>query len=278
MGLGSLRARLMVSCFLPWDGEMQVQRPVIGTSTDFVRLVEELPRGQHLLALYDSDMTDALVEFLTDFVGSRPAEDLTILWKGEHSKTREEFYDECRRVIPLASYMGSGLDALNDVLRAEGLSARWLSRMDPETGKHYEAAVPAGDTYWIWRDAHHLWQYDSGFFEDVLHAFVWCARQVTNGFDGSLAEGPMTPPKVRGPDGTMVIPAWPNWVPQRVTIVITGRWDVLGTVANRDPSCFSVLAAPLAGSFSSPTTGMTCARISREPASRDGRSAEGGTL
>lgn len=160
--------------------------------------------GTNLLLLYDKRVDKMLHGFLREFAQSD--ERFSILFSGDRIRTIEEFYEEARNSIPLADYMGSNLDALEDVLRVEGISLR--------SGK---------DVYWIWEKSHILYESEPESFRSIYEVMAEDSREVRSGFVDSI--------------GNTEAP-WTGWTPQRVVLILTGRIDVMASEASRPDSFF----------------------------------------
>lgn len=160
--------------------------------------------GTNLLLLYDDHVDDMLHDYLREFAQSD--ERFSILFPGKRIHTIEKFYKQARKSIPQAGYMGDNLDALDDVLRVEGISSR--------SGE---------DVFWIWERSHYLFQRDPESFRGVFESMAWCSRQTRSGFVDS--------------HGKRNVP-WPRWSPQRVVLILTGRSDVMLSEASRSKSFF----------------------------------------
>ncbi len=131
--------------------------------------VEEVLRaGNHVLLLFDDGLDEVHDRFLREYLVARsrhPPFDFLVYLRGDEMRSAEEFYTQCRTAIHLADYMGSNLDALQDVLRGEALS--------PDRGRR---------TLWVWRRVDVLYANDREFFESAFDAALDCARQVSKGF------------------------------------------------------------------------------------------------
>lgn len=197
----------------------------VSHTEDIAALVNKATiEGTNLLLLYDDRVDEMLHDFLEEF--ARSEERFSILLSGDRIGTIEEFYEEARNSIPLASYMGSNLDALEDVLRVEGLSLR--------SGE---------DVYWIWKRSHVLFQRDPESFRRFYDAMVHDSRQARSGFVDA--------------DGNRTAP-WTDWSPQRVVLILTGRSDVMASDASRSDSFlyrFPDRERPLFADLSTQTVG-----------------------
>jgi hypothetical protein len=148
----------------------------------------------NLLLLYNERVDDLLSTTLRDFAqdGNR----LVVLLSGDRIRSAEEFYEEIRRAVPFADYMGTNLDALEDVLRFEALSAE-----------------PEKDNYWIWEKSHLLYQRDSESFRRIYEVMVECS--IKNRTGQSVAVGDPQP--------------WQDRSPRRLVLILTGKHKIMAS-------------------------------------------------
>lgn len=184
-----------------------------------------------LLLLWDEGLTELHDRFLKDFVNSRGPKDLIIFVQGESIKDLETLYSQLREVVPLADYMGSSLDAMEDILRVEALAEDTTS-----------------NTYWIWRNAHVLYSHDSDSFRKAFEVMASCAREASQGFVGAQGE---------------VVPPWSHWTPQPVSVLLTGSWNVLGAEAAQDDSFLYRFPENYGNQFPDLSTRLKAVRITR---------------
>ncbi len=113
--------------------------------------------------------------------------------------------------------MGSNLNALDEILRWEGISS------DPKT-----------PTYWIWSEAHVLFEADRESFSGIFDTMADCARHVRQAGWGAQT--------------------------QMVYIMLTGSWQSLGEEASKDESL--LYNFPHTRHWSDKSTGFVTLRIS----------------
>ena len=187
--------------------------------------VEEVAReGDNALLMFDSDSLDVQSEFvslLTEYVGRE--QQFLILLRGRDIRSMEDFFKECRRSVPRASYMGSNLNAMEDVFRGEALSE--------DKGKR---------SYWSWTDADRFYENDATSFRAVFESLSFCARENNAGSVGY--RGARFPPR------------------QPVTLILTARWEILGPPASRTDSFLYHLKGSTAA-FEDDSTRLRAMRI-----------------
>ena len=203
-----------------------------GNLDELMTTIEDVVTGNHhILLLFDSDLNKMHDRFLERFTLTRDPTDLVILIRGEKVKSSKGLYSELSLAVPLASYMGSNLDAMSDILRCEALAQDTNSR-----------------TYWIWRNAHVLYQKNPDSFKAILQAMAEDAHENSLGF--------------LGPKGEVISPVF-DWQPQPVTMLLTGSWEAMGDESMREDSFLYLL--PFSEEIFRPflTTRIQSIRVSR---------------
>ncbi len=194
--------------------------------------IEEVVAGNHhILLLWDKGLSDLHDSFLERFTSTRNPTDLVILIRGESVTDSEGLYSELRRAVPLADYMGSNLDAMDDILRCEALAQDTTSR-----------------TYWIWRNAHVLYQENPDSFKAIFQAMAEDAHENSLGF--------------LGPQGEIISPKF-DWKPQPVTMLLTASWEVMGDESIRENSFLYLFPFDEEYFFPFLTTRIQAIRVSR---------------
>ncbi len=194
-------------------------------------LVTELERvassGGHVLLLSDDSLREQLDGVLRAYLLQREstARDFIVTFEGERMSDRAEFFREVRRAVPLAGYMGDGMDALADVMRFEALSKDSEKR-----------------TYWVWRNADLLYARDRAAFESAFHILTRCAREASKGLSPS--------------PGTSAAP-WTRWTPQPVILLLTAFGEAMRAEAGRLDSFLFRFPAKWAPSFANLDTGLS---------------------
>ncbi len=159
-------------------------RPVRGASDDIVAAVDEvLNAGQPTFVLFGQGLERVHDTFTTEFQRGRRRDDYMLAWHGEGISSPKEFYDECVRLMPdMANWFGRNLDALDEVLRSQGLGI---------------ARDPRNRTYWIWDNAHVLFEHDKEFFRKLYPCFVEDAKHINEGFGlGGIGDRPFPAQRV----------------------------------------------------------------------------------
>jgi len=182
---------------------MSIRLVRVNEPGDLVPLAKSSIRdGTSYLFLFDeggmANLHDSLLSCLREGIAE---EEGFVVWLPGHSvTTKEGFYAECRRAVPSASYMGSNLDALQDIFRGEALSRNREQR-----------------TYWIWSHADMLFQGDCAFFVRAFESLIFCAKEIGEGMQNAYRQE-FIPPR------------------QKVTLIMTGQWSILGSEASREDS------------------------------------------
>jgi len=186
-------------------------------------VAEAVEADGRVLLLFDSGLSALHESFIAAFAREvRRKEGRLIHVDGKKATSRETFYAECRKAIPLASYMGSNLDAVADVLRGEALSERRDKK-----------------TCWVWTDAHLLYAGDVESFSQFFEVMVSSARLTSHG-------DPQNPEQHRQP----------------VAVVLTGLWEIFGAEAMREDSFLFRFGLPASTStFPDRQTGLTVFRV-----------------
>lgn len=149
--------------------------------------------------------------------------------EGRTIRDSHGFFSALKVALPSVSYMGEGLDALEDVLRVE--------------------AVPRDQdvrAYWVWVDCHELFTRDSVAFTRLFHSMAWCARQINDGGENGQPVGVNARDSKRQP---------------RVSLCLIGAWSAFSAVATHETGFLYRFAKPFSDWYPDGETQLTAIKI-----------------
>ncbi len=208
----------------------QVSEVTVEAPRDISRIASRAIEGKRRpLLLFEKSAMKFHDGFTMESSSGRERGAKVVWFHGERMADQGQFYSAIREAVPeVASYMGSNLDALDEVLKGA------VSRNKSQT------------TYWLWTGMDLLFRMDPAFFWKVFESVVTSAKVTSEGW-------------FRGPHW-----GWKGeWIPARqaLELVFTGSWEVLGIEATRSDSPLLRLATRYEGIFRDLSTQVQVFRI-----------------